>query len=71
MTGIEKFKEGQFSLTPAEEERARALGGEEAVEALRQKMSRATGRLREAQFEAAIKKLEEDFSRRMPNREMW
>jgi len=62
-SNIEKFKQGQYSPTPEEEERARAVGGEDAVKALRQKMSRATDRLREKQFEEAIKELEEEFGR--------
>lgn len=58
-SNIEKFKEGQYSLTPAEigAIRARAkMNGEDpeaAVSAAREKMKMATGRLREKQAEKA------------------
>ena len=52
---IEKFREGQFSLTPEERKKAEEAGKLEEAE---KKMKKATGRLREKQSEKAIAETE-------------
>ncbi|MFH1346644.1 MAG: hypothetical protein ABIH10_00125 [Spirochaetota bacterium] len=53
---IEKFKFGQFSLTPEEKKKAEEKG---VLEEKESKMEMATERLRIEQSEKAVKELEE------------
>lgn len=58
MSNIEKFKYGQFSLTPEEKQKAEEEG---RLEELEEKMKKATARLREKQAKKAVESLEKEL----------